>query len=62
MLSKNVRGSNLEDGIVVIPEWSKKTGQTLMKLEKDRDYKRDLRKGIDYNDRRFISSKSSLRL
>ena len=27
---------DLEDGIVVIPEWSKKTGQTLMKLEKDR--------------------------
>ena len=30
----------LEDGIVVIPEWSKKTGQTLEKLEKNRDYKR----------------------
>ena len=34
----------LEDGIVVIPEWSKKTGQTLEKLEKNRDYKR-ARKG-----------------
>jgi hypothetical protein len=31
---------DLKDGVVVIPEWSKKTGQTILKLERDRNYKR----------------------
>ena len=27
---------DIEDGIIVLPAWDKKTGQTLLKLEKDR--------------------------
>ncbi len=29
-----------ENGTVVIPDWSKKTGQTILRLERDRNYKR----------------------
>ena len=31
---------DIEDGIIVLPAWDKKTGQTLLKLEKDRSRKK----------------------
>ncbi len=31
---------DIEDGIIVLPAWDKKTGQTLLKLEKDRNRKK----------------------
>ena len=31
---------DLDDGVIVIPSWDSKTGQTLLKMERDRTYKR----------------------